>query len=81
VRVAIVDKFRKYPNWDSCIRDRAGFFRDNPRYAKCFAEKSGEGWARAVAAAGYATDPKYADSLIAVMGNRPGGRNLAQYDV
>lgn len=37
--------------------------------------------ARALAGAGYATDPDYADKLIAVMGNRPGGRKMAQYDV
>jgi hypothetical protein len=34
-----------------------------------------------VAAAGYATDPNYASLLISVMGNRPCGRNMAQYDV
>jgi flagellum-specific peptidoglycan hydrolase FlgJ len=34
-----------------------------------------------VAAAGYATDPDYARLLIDVMGNRQGGRNMAQYDV
>ena len=77
VRVAITDKFRCYATYDEALTDRAKFFRDNPRYAKCFKETTGEGWARAVALAGYATDPKYADSLIAVMK----GRNMAQYDI
>lgn len=80
-RVGITDKFRAYPSWTACVLDRGTFFKVNPRYAACFRETTGEGWARAVAAAGYATDPKYAESLIAVMGNRPGGRNMAQYDV
>lgn len=75
-RIAITDKFRAYPNWAACVLDRAAFFKANPRYAACFREKTGEGWARAVAAAGYATDPNYAASLIAVMR----GRNMAQYD-
>jgi flagellar protein FlgJ len=77
VRVAITDKFRAYDSWGECMLDHAKFFQQNPRYAACFKEATGEGWARAVAAAGYATDPNYAQSLIAVMR----GRNLAQYDV
>lgn len=75
-RVAIVDRFRAYPSWADSVRDRAQFFLRNPRYAACFREKTGAGWARAVAAAGYATDPNYAATLIAVMN----GRNLQRYD-
>jgi len=74
--IRIIGTFRAYPNWSACIQDRAQFFLRNPRYAKCFREKTGEGWARAVAAAGYATDPHYAESLIAVMD----GRKLQRYD-
>jgi len=80
-RVAITDKFRAYPSWEACMVDHAAFFKANPRYAACFRETTGEGWARAVAAAGYATDPDYAKLLIDVMGNRTGGRNMAQYDL
>lgn len=80
-RVAITDKFRAYPSWAACMLDHAAFFKANPRYRDCFKQTTGEGWARAVAAAGYATDPNYAKLLIDVMGNRPGGRNMAQYDV
>ena len=76
-RVHLVDKFRAYDSWAACIEDRARFLKANPRYAACFHETTGEGWARAVAAAGYATDPAYADKLIAVMR----GRKMAQYDV
>lgn len=76
-RVHLVDKFRAYSSWAECIMDRARFLKANPRYEACFRETTGEGWARAVAAAGYATDPAYADKLIAVMK----GRKMAQYDV
>jgi flagellar protein FlgJ len=76
-RIAITDKFRAYPSWADCLQDRAQFFFRNPRYAKCFRETTGAGWARAVAAAGYATDPGYADSLIAIIRCR----NLQQYDI
>jgi flagellar rod assembly protein/muramidase FlgJ len=75
-RVHLVDKFRAYGSWAECIMDRARFLKANPRYAACFRESTGEGWARAVAAAGYATDPAYADKLIAVMR----GRKMSQYD-
>lgn len=76
-RVFMVDKFRAYESWAECLADRARFLKANPRYAACFRETTGEGWAHAVAAAGYATDPDYANKLIAVMR----GRKMAQYDV
>lgn len=67
VRVPIVDRFRCYASWGECLADRAAFFKANKRYAACFRETTGEGWARAVAAAGYATDPDYAAKLVAVI--------------
>lgn len=76
-RVSMTCRFRAYSSWAECMVDHARFFKVNPRYALCFRETTGEGWARAVAAAGYATDPNYAKSLVAVMR----GRNMAQYDV
>lgn len=77
MRIAITDKFRAYASWTECMIDHARFFQLNPRYAACFKETTGEGWARAVAKAGYATDPNYAQLIIDVMH----GRNMAQYDV
>lgn len=76
-RVFVIDKFRAYDTWTECLADRARFLKANPRYAACFRESTGEGWAIAVAAAGYATDPTYSAKLIAVMR----GRKMAQYDV
>ena len=74
--VPVTAQFRAYKTWAECLADRAGFFRDNPRYAACFKETTGPGWARAVARAGYATDPSYSEKLIAVMF----GRRMTDYD-
>lgn len=59
--------WRKYANWSACITDHASFLLDNPRYKPAFCHKDGEGFARAVAAAGYATDPQYANKIIEVI--------------
>lgn len=75
--VAITAKFRAYSTWADCLADHARFYLDNPRYAPAFRETTGEGWARAVAKAGYATDPAYADKLIAIIR----GRNLSRFDI
>ena len=75
--VMVPARWRAYPDWAACLTDRAEFFRKNPRYAKCFAETTGAGWARAVALAGYATDPHYAERLIAVMD----GRKMTRFDL
>jgi len=76
-KIAAIDQFRLYADWAECLADRAAFFRKNSRYAACFNETTGEGWACAVAAAGYATDPDYANKLIAVIR----GRNLGRFDL
>jgi flagellar protein FlgJ len=75
-RVMVSAPWRAYATWADCLTDRAAFFRKNPRYAKCFEEHTGAGWARAIARAGYATDPDYAAKLIAVMD----GRALTRFD-
>lgn len=75
-RFIVPAEWRLYRTWGECLADRANFFRVNKRYAKCFAEKTGEGWARAVAAAGYATDPLYAKKLIATIN----ARKLTRFD-
>jgi flagellum-specific peptidoglycan hydrolase FlgJ len=74
--VMVPGKWRCYKDWGECLDDRAAFFQKNKRYAACFKETTGEGWARAVAAAGYATDPDYAEKLLGVMR----GRNLQRFD-
>jgi len=75
-RLDVTDKFRKYESFGASMVDHAQFLLKNPRYAKCFKQTDGAGWARELQAAGYATDPDYANKLIAIMR----GRNLAFYD-
>lgn len=74
--VAIVAKFRAYSSWDGSIEDHAKFLTENPRYKPAFEFKDGPNFARAIAKAGYATDPTYADKLIAIMR----GRDLTAFD-
>jgi flagellar protein FlgJ len=74
--VKLVDRFRAYPSWLDSMVDHARFLLAQPRYARCFKETTGAGWARELQAAGYATDPDYAKKLIDIMR----GRNLAFYD-
>lgn len=59
--------WRKYPDWLSCMGDHAQFLITNERYKAAFECKTGEAFTKAVAAAGYATDPDYANKIIAVM--------------
>jgi flagellar protein FlgJ len=60
-------KFRAYPDWLGSISDHAQFLLSNPRYKPAFAHTDGEGFATAVAQAGYATDPAYAPKIISII--------------
>ena len=70
-------KWRKYADWLDCINDHAQFLLTNPRYKSAFdhADDS-EVFTRAVAAAGYATDPTYAGKIISIIR----GHDLTQFD-
>ncbi|WP_229207717.1 MULTISPECIES: glycoside hydrolase family 73 protein [unclassified Duganella] len=74
--VVVPARWRKYPDWLACIDDHAQFLLKNPRYKPAFACHEAESFVRAVAAAGYATDPQYANKIIAVIR----GRNLTALD-
>lgn len=76
VRVAVDDLFRAYPDWQGCMDDHGAFLRGNPRYAAAFNYTKGEHFCRAVAAAGYATDPDYVNKIISIMRHH----NLAAFD-
>ncbi len=61
--------FRKYPSvYDSYV-DHSQFLKNRQRYAGLFELKITDykGWARGLKAAGYATDPRYADRLIDII--------------
>lgn len=60
--------WRRYDTWADCLLDHADFFHVNPRYrlALEFAHDPIK-FAIAVAGAGYATDPDYADKIIRII--------------
>ncbi|WP_334073031.1 glycoside hydrolase family 73 protein [Paenibacillus sp. A14] len=66
--------FRKYRSWAESIADHTRLL-ENKRYAGVL-RRPGQEAAKAVAAAGYATDPSYASKLIALMDMY----DLYQYD-
>ena len=65
--VVVPALWRKYPSWQASIDDHAEFLKRNPRYKACFACTSAPAFARALAQAGYATDPTYSDKVIGLM--------------
>ena len=65
--VVVPALWRKYPSWQASIDDHAAFLKRNPRYKACFLCTTAPAFARALMQAGYATDPEYANKLIAVM--------------
>jgi flagellum-specific peptidoglycan hydrolase FlgJ len=68
--------FRRFASVEECFAAHGHFLRGNPRYAKAFQAADGESFARAIAAAGYATDPKYADLLVEIIREN----DLTRYD-
>jgi len=74
-RVIVPALWRKYPSWQAAIDDHAAFLLQE-RYRAAFSATDSDGFARAVAAAGYATDPQYADKIIGLIHSR----NLVAYD-
>lgn len=77
VRTVVDAPFRKYATLSDSINDHALFLRNNKRYAVAFECGTGCEFALKIALAGYATDPHYADLLIALIRQH----SLDQYDV
>ena len=61
------DKFRSYDSFQESILDHMQFLFDNPRYEKTLEADNPIEFARRLQAAGYATDPEYANKLISIM--------------
>ena len=61
--------FRSYKNPLKSYRDHSLFLVDRNRYNSLFElkRKDYKGWANGLKAAGYATDPKYAEKLISLI--------------
>jgi flagellar protein FlgJ len=69
--------FRKYPDLTAGLEDHAAFLTGNSRYRPAFQyTHDSRAFARAVAEAGYASDPNYAETIIAIIDEH----QLQQYD-
>lgn len=78
VDVVVPEPFRAYQSPDDSLLDHGKFFIENRRYHSAFAVADDpRAFARAIAVAGYATDPDYAPKLIGIMEQY----NLFQYDL
>ena len=64
----VVQPFRAYGSYEESFADYARLIGENPRYEPVLQARDEIDAARRIQAAGYATDPAYADTLIAVMG-------------
>ncbi|MEG1726235.1 MAG: glucosaminidase domain-containing protein [Anaerovoracaceae bacterium] len=73
------EKFRVYKNARESYEDHSVFLKNRSRYASLFAldTKDYIGWAHGLKRAGYATNPKYAYSLIHIIETYA----LYQYDI
>jgi flagellum-specific peptidoglycan hydrolase FlgJ len=63
----VKDWFRDYETVEEGLADHSRFLIVNKRYAGAFNTETPEEFARAVAAAGYATDATYADTLVSMI--------------
>ena len=61
--------FRKYQDASESFRDHSFFLTSRPRYSTLFQLEKDDykAWAKGLKEAGYATDPKYPDKLIALI--------------
>jgi flagellar protein FlgJ len=69
--VKSVERFRAYDSYETAFADYADFLRSNPRYTRALqATGDARAFANELQSAGYATDPRYADKLTAVINHR-----------
>ncbi len=61
-------EFRAYPSLQAAFNDYVDFMQSNPRYTTALSGNgNGARYARDLQAAGYATDPRYAQKITAIM--------------
>lgn len=79
----ITAAFRAYDSWEESIKDHSRLLTDLKRYEKVVGEKDYKKACREIQAAGYATDPNYANKLIRIIEknnlNRFGASNNSGY--
>jgi|TARA_R110000796_G_scaffold236618_2_gene356148 peptidoglycan hydrolase FlgJ len=66
-RTRVVDRFRVYDSYADAFEDHGRLISDNPRYAPVLDAADAKQAAQALQNGGYATDPAYADKLVALM--------------
>lgn len=76
-KTMITAGFKAYDSWAESILDHSKLLTSNKRYSKVVGETNYKNACAAIAAAGYATDPQYANKLISLIESY----NLNQYDV
>lgn len=63
-----VEPFRVYDGFDAAFADYVSLVKGSNRYAEAVARAGDpEGYLRALQAAGYATDPRYADKILSIL--------------
>lgn len=65
--IQLRDAFRAYENPSQSFADYADFLQSNPRYQQALSQADdAEAFTRSLQAAGYATDPQYADKILRI---------------
>lgn len=59
--------FRAYDTWEESVTDHSAFLKANKRYKEVIGETDYKKACNAIKAAGYATDPEYANKLIEII--------------
>ncbi|WP_320826942.1 flagellar assembly peptidoglycan hydrolase FlgJ [Reinekea sp.] len=62
-QLTIKAPFRAYESIEDSFDDYVQFVQDSPRYQAALAAESGDDYLQALQAAGYATDPRYAEKI------------------
>jgi flagellar protein FlgJ len=61
------ERFRSYASYAEAFTDYARLLAENPRYGAVIGSQNGTEFARRLQQAGYASDPKYAEKLAAII--------------
>jgi flagellar protein FlgJ len=64
------EPFRAYGSIAASFDDYVDFLKSRSRYAEALDAGTPEGYLRGLQAAGYATDPRYADKILAILGDQ-----------
>ena len=59
--------FRAYDSAAESLQDYVNFIQQNPRYEQALKAADDRGYVHGLQQAGYATDPEYADKILAVL--------------